>query len=56
MSFSPTYLGPFWGDDLFGVQTKSVQPTIVLFHKQFEEFAFYFLNSDISHGPAEQVA
>ena len=42
MSFSPTCLGPFWEDDLFGAQTKPLQHTILLYPQKFEEFAFYF--------------
>jgi hypothetical protein len=57
MRFSPTWFGPFWEDDIFGAQIKPLQLTIVLFPKQFEEFAFYiFFNLNISHVPAEQAA
>jgi hypothetical protein len=40
MCFSPTWHGPFWEDDVFGAQIKSLLLKILVFPKQFQESAF----------------
>jgi hypothetical protein len=56
MCFSPTYHGPFWEDEVFGAQIKSLLLKIVIFPKNLKNLTFIFSSLYICHVPAERAA